>query len=213
MSDHANQGAGSATGRSVGAIVGLVLGIIALVTSFLPIINNLSALLALVGAIFAVVGLVGTLRGKKTGKGMAIASVIINVLAIVIVLGTQSMYSAAIDEATKGVMSTTDGTSLSLTQQASTDGDSSQKYTITDEELTGDQYSCAITGTFTNTSGTKVSYVQVSYNLFDADGAQIGTALANTSNLAADGTWKFEAFGTAAIDEVASYQLSDVTGF
>ena len=37
------------------------------------------------------------------------------------------------------------------------------------------------------------SYLQIEYNLYDADGAQIGTALANINNLKAGGTWKFEA--------------------
>ena len=77
-------------GKSAASIVALVLGIIALVTSFLPIINNLSFVLALVGAIFAVIGLVGVLRGKRGGRGFSIAAVIVNVLAIAIVLGTQS---------------------------------------------------------------------------------------------------------------------------
>ena len=48
---------------------------------------------------------------------------------------------------------------------------------------------------------------------YDADGAQVGTALANTNNLKAGGTWKFEAVGTASPDEVASYERVDVTGF
>lgn len=58
-----------------------------------------------------------------------------------------------------------------------------------------------------------MSYIQVEYNLYDADGAQVGTALANTNNLKAGGTWKFEAVGTASPDEVASYERVDVTGF
>ena len=56
-------------------------------------------------------------------------------------------------------------------------------------------------------------YIQVEYNLYDADGAQVGTALANTNNLKAGGSWKFEAIGTASPDEVASYELVDVTSF
>lgn len=84
------------------AIAGLVLGILAAVSSWMPIINNFSFVLALVGAVLAIVGVVGTLRGKKAGKGLAIAALIVNVVAIAIVLGTQSAMSAAIDEATSG---------------------------------------------------------------------------------------------------------------
>ena len=84
------------------AIAGLVLGILAAASSWMPIINNLSFVLALVGAVLAVVGIVGTVRGKKAGKGLAIAALIVNVVAILIVLGTQSAMRAAIDEATDG---------------------------------------------------------------------------------------------------------------
>ena len=53
----------------------------------------------------------------------------------------------------------------------------------------------------------------MSYNLFDADGNQIDTAYANTSNLADGGTWKFEATAFKGIDNVASFKLGDVTGY
>ena len=87
-------------------------------------------------------------------------------------------------------------------------------YTISDEQLdTSNGFAVYINGTLTNNTENEVSYIQVEYNLYDADGAQVGTALANTNNLKAGGTWKFEAVGTASPDEVASYERVDVTGF
>ena len=199
--------------RSIAAIVALVLGVIALISSWVPIINNLSFIFALVGAVFAVVGLVGTLRGKKSGRGLAIASVVVNVAAVAIVLATQSAYSAAIDEAASGTVQTSDGASAAAPAAGeTTSAESADKYSIDGEELTGDAYSCKISGVYTNKADKDLSYVQVSYNLFDADGNQIGTALANTNNLSDGGTWKFEAFGSAAVDQVASYKIGDVTG-
>lgn len=199
-------------GKSAASIVALVLGIIALVTSFLPIINNLSFVLALVGAVFAVIGLVGVLRGKKGGRGFSIAAVIVNVLAIAIVLGTQSAYSSAIDEATKGTVSTEDGSSVAAASTSAESG-AADKYSIADEQMTGDDYTTTISGTFTNLTDSQLGYVSVSYNLFDADGNQLGTAYANASNLDAGGTWKFEAVGMYGQAKVASYKLADVTGF
>lgn len=199
-------------GKSVASIVALVLGIIALVTSFLPIINNLSFVLALVGAVFAVIGLVGVLRGKKGGRGFSIAAVIVNVLAIAIVLGTQSAYSSAIDEATKGTISTEDGSSAAAAS-TSAESTTADKYSIADEQMTGDDYTTTISGTFTNLTDSQLGYVSVSYNLFDADGNQLGTAYANASNLDAGGTWKFEAVGMYDQAKIASYKLADVTGF
>lgn len=202
------------TPRSVAAIVALVLGVIALISSWVPIINNLSFIFALVGVAFAVVGLVGTLRGKKSGRRLAIASVVVNVAAVAIVLATQSAYSAAIDEAASGTVQTSDGASAAApAAEGTTSAEPADKYSIDGEELGGDAYSCKISGVYTNKAGKDLSYVQVSYNLFDADGNQIGTALANTNNLADGGTWKFEAFGSVAVDEVASYKIGDVTGF
>lgn len=88
-----------------------------------------------------------------------------------------------------------------------------EKYIVSDLTESKDQYSEYIEGTLKNNSGKEASYVQVSFNLFDAEGNQIGTALANTNNLAKDGTWKFKALGTAQPDKVASYKLAEVTGF
>ena len=87
-------------------------------------------------------------------------------------------------------------------------------YSIADEQMdVSNPYALYITGTLTNNTDKQVSYIQVEYNLYDADGAQVGTALANTNNLQAGGVWKYEAVGTASPDEVASYELMNVTGF
>lgn len=94
------------------AIAGFVLGIIALLTSFLPIINNFSFFLA-------ILGMIGILKGKKSGKGLAIAAIVICVVSGVVVLGTQSMYSAALDSATSSATTTSTSTS-SVTNTEST---------------------------------------------------------------------------------------------
>lgn len=62
------------TAKSGMAIAGFVLGIIALLTSLVPIVNNLSFFLAILGIIFTIVGLIGIMKGKKSGKGLAIAA-------------------------------------------------------------------------------------------------------------------------------------------
>ena len=81
---------------SAAAIVGLVLGILAIVTSWIPIVNNLSFMIGAIGLVFSIVGVVGTVRGSKGGKGLAIAALVVNVLSLVIVLGLQSAWSAAL---------------------------------------------------------------------------------------------------------------------
>lgn len=88
--------------RSALAIAGLVLGILGLVTSLLPFINNVSFFVALIGAALAIAGLVTCMRGKRAGKGLAIGAIVVNVVAIGAVLASQSMYGAAIDSAMEG---------------------------------------------------------------------------------------------------------------
>ncbi len=82
------------------ATAGLVLGIIALVTAFIPIVNNASFFMGILAAIFGLIPLF-----KKASAGKAVAALILGVLAIVMTLVMQSVYTKAIndavDEATK----------------------------------------------------------------------------------------------------------------
>lgn len=76
-----------------------------------------------------------------------------------------------------------------------------------------DAFGVYIKGTLKNNSGRDCSYLQVTFNLYDKDGNQIGTALDNINNLEKDGTWKFKAMGIDSEGEVASFKLAEVTGF
>ena len=75
------------------ATAGLVLGIIGICTSFIPIVNNLSFVLGLIGIFFGVVSLI-----KKARKGQAIAGIIICILAIVITISSQKTISDSLNE-------------------------------------------------------------------------------------------------------------------
>lgn len=76
-----------------------------------------------------------------------------------------------------------------------------------------DEYgmSYSITGSIKNNTDHDASYVQVTFNLYDAQGNQIGTALDNINNLEAGGIWKFEALGLE--EGIASYRLIEISGF
>mgnify|MGYP000544209873 CR=1 FL=1 len=86
-------------GLTVFGIVGVVFGALGFVLSFIPIINNIAAIFGFIGVILAIVALVGTFRGKKRGKALAIVAAVLSVLAIVITLAMQSAASKAIAEA------------------------------------------------------------------------------------------------------------------
>lgn len=68
-----------------------------------------------------------------------------------------------------------------------------------------------ITGTVVNRRGRKLGYAQITFNLYDESGAQVGTALANINGLEPGGRWNFKAttFGT----DFVRYKFSELSGF
>jgi hypothetical protein len=56
--------------------------------------------------------------------------------------------------------------------------------------------------------------VQISFNLYDKDGNQIGTAMDNINNLEPNGTWKFKAMGMDSdSNKAVKYKLAEISGF
>lgn len=211
--DQPTQQPTQSTSTSGMAIAALVLGILAILTSFLPIINNGSFFLAALGLIFAIVGFVGIRKGKKKGNGIAIAGIVLNVISIIVVLATQSMYSAAIDSATNGPeasvtveaestesgnsnasASTTDlaiGTSITTEDGlvVSVDGVQAGLKNYNGDAITG------ITVTYTNNGSKELSFNSFDWKAEDANGAQRSNAYysesdneLNSGTLAAGGT-------------------------
>lgn len=82
-------------------IAAVVFGALGLVLSFMPIVNNIAAILGFIGVILAIIAIVGTFRGKKRGKVLSIVAAVLSVLAIVITLAMQSAASKAIDDSIK----------------------------------------------------------------------------------------------------------------
>lgn len=82
---------------TVNGILSVVFGALALLTSFIPIINNGSAVLGFVGAVLGCIA-VYTMRanGKKSGRAVAIVGLVLSVVSVVIVLALQSAWSAAL---------------------------------------------------------------------------------------------------------------------
>ena len=59
-------------------------------------------MLAAIGFVLALIGTVACVKGRKSGKGLSIAGVVMNIIAFAVVLATQSMYGSAIDDALSG---------------------------------------------------------------------------------------------------------------
>ena len=85
------------------AIAGLVLGIIGAVLCWIPIVNNVAAVLGVVGLILAVFGIVVTgEKHRKSGRGLAIAGAVLSVIAIVVTLVSQAAFGKAMDAVADG---------------------------------------------------------------------------------------------------------------
>lgn len=76
-----------------------------------------------------------------------------------------------------------------------------------------DGFAFYISGTLQNNTDKTYSYAQITFNLYDASGSQIGTALANVNNLEANGSWKFKAMGMGENGDVATYKYMGVDAF
>ena len=74
-----------------------------------------------------------------------------------------------------------------------------------------ENYVTYITGTVRNNSPRACQYAQINFNLYDASGAQVGVAFANTNNLEPGGLWRFKA--VVSENDARTFQLKELTGF
>lgn len=90
--DAGASGNAASGGTSGLAVAGLVLGILAILGAFIPLLNILTFPFAILGLILAIIGLLGINKGKHTGKGVAIAGIVLGAVALVVTVG---MYGCA----------------------------------------------------------------------------------------------------------------------
>ena len=86
--------------RKVLGILAIVFGGIALLGAWMPIINNLSFIIAILALIL---GIIGLFINKKRQKTLAIIGTVIAVVSMAIVLITQTMYARALKNVSKDV--------------------------------------------------------------------------------------------------------------
>ena len=76
-----------------------------------------------------------------------------------------------------------------------------------------DEFALYISGKVKNKKGRDLNYVQVIFNLYDKDGAHIGTAIDNINSVKEDGVWKFKAIALENAEDVASWELDSIDSF
>ena len=125
--------------RKVLGILAIIFGALALLGSWMPIINNFSFILAILALIF---GLIGFLVNRKRPKTLAIIGTVLSIVSIAIVLGTQAMYAKSLDKLSKDIEQSVTSTSTS--------SDSSQKQEDTKFNWTKEQFDALVTGDIAN---------------------------------------------------------------
>lgn len=173
------------------AVAGLVCGIIALVSSFVPLLNLLSFPFVLLAIIFGGIGVWQTVKGTKGGKGIAIAGLVLGIIALVVTAVMYGSAGAASDAAGKGqgdsgqaAQQSAQGTQGSEAQQpeAAQSGGEAADYQVTIGEVTtGEDYqgnpAILVSYTFVNNSDEAVSpLVAVSAKAFQ-NGVQLEGAI------------------------------------
>lgn len=125
--------------RKVLGILAIIFGALALLGSWMPIINNFSFILAILALIF---GIIGFLVNRKRPKTLAIIGTVLSIVSIAIVLGTQAMYAKSLDKLSKDIEQSVTSTS--------SPSDSSQKQEDTKFNWTKKQFDALVTGDIAN---------------------------------------------------------------
>lgn len=139
---------------SVMAIVGLILAIFALITCWIPFLNNLTIVPVLIALVLGIIAIFCTGKNKKKkGRGIAIAAVVIAVISFAGILATQSAYVDALDGPNASSVEKADSSSSTATSS-----DSSSK---ADDSSDSDASNLKIGDTVTLEDGVKVKVSQV----------------------------------------------------
>lgn len=125
--------------RKVLGILAIIFGAMALIGSWMPIINNFSFVLAILALIF---GLIGFAINRKRPKTLAIIGTVLSVVSIAIVLATQAMYAKSLDKVGKDVEQAVSSASSSI--------ESSQKEEDAKFNWTKEQFDALVTGDIMN---------------------------------------------------------------
>ncbi|WP_432476472.1 hypothetical protein [Nocardioides sp. GXQ0305] len=87
------------------AIAGFVLGLLGLLTSWIPFLNVVGIILGVLGVVLAGVGLAKSSK-VNAGKGLAIAGIVLGALAVIFAVLINVVFVSAVDEAIDQTTST-----------------------------------------------------------------------------------------------------------
>lgn len=179
MSENLNSNSGG--GLSIAA---MVLGIIGIVLSFIPIINNIAFVLGILALIFGIIGI-----ARKVGKGKAIAGLVLGILSIIITLVMQNAVSVAVNEVSKELDKAIGSSSEEVLKKEA-------NVTLGDFQVSKDEYDLTDTKmvvTVKNITNNKKSF-SFHIEAVDASGNRINDDYIYANDLGAGQTQEFEIF-------------------
>jgi hypothetical protein len=176
-------------------VASLVLGIIGVVLSLIPIINNLSFVLGAIGLILGIIGI-----AKHNKKGLGIAGIILCAVAIAATLASQSVYAKALNQAA-------DKTNESLKDISGDNTDDilgkDVQVDLGEFTMSEDAYgfiTSSLPVTVKNLNSEAKSY-SIQLEAVGSDGNRIKDDAVYASNLGAGQTQVFETFNLVTSDE------------
>lgn len=187
------------------AVTALVMGILAIVNSFIPFLNIVSYIFAILAVIFGIIGIV-----KKTGKAMAIVGLVLGGVSLILATTINAGTSTAIDEVLN------DNAAEQTEKNNSNSNNSKPKFSYTiDNQYLGDYgLGYYIEGTVTNNRDKEYSYVSIEFVCYDGAGNNIGTASDSSSTLLGNQTWKYKAIFLGSNDESVDHcDYHEITGW
>ncbi len=201
------------------ALTALIVGIVAFLLGLVPV---LGIILGLTGVVFGIIALV-----KKQSKGLAITGLVLAGIATLASIGTTVGVGAAVDSPSSTTSTESSESKPAEPQTTETAEEAATAPEVKPEPterltldegwtVATDEYGMftTVTGYVSNNSDKAITnYVQITFDTLDANGANLGTCLANTNTIDANGKWKFEAACLDDADEIAEVRFKEITGF
>lgn len=170
--------------QSALGITSMILGIIAIIISFVPFLNIISLPTAIIAIVFGIITVIRT----SVKKAFAISGIILSVLAIVIAFSITIFAINMLDKS---------GKELDRIAKESLER---TKIDVTNVELKIDENSTKVTGKIKNISGEKKEVITIVVPVVDKDTVKLIIDLYGVSrNLDVNGTWDFEVVSNQAV--------------
>jgi hypothetical protein len=162
------------------AITSLVLGILAVVFSWIPILNVVGIVLGIIGLVFGVIGIF------KSRRVMSMIGAGLSLLAIVLSIAISAAFAGAVDDAIDAASTPSAVTPGPADDSAPADNDplSDGGFSASDIQVENGGFGTAITARVTNNENTSRSAL-FTLTIFDANKNRIGETQGSVNDLEA----------------------------